>query len=175
MNKRWLKATLLILFALPIAWLTNRELRDSQNRRRAGEVVRDLGGKTGSLPNPIPFLGDELRYEFHGTQFTSDDISRLSVLQTLSGKHWVGIMFKDTNLSHSDIVRIRELLPDCHPFRVVDGERLLDRPADNRVRTSDRPCPQDRATGSQLPVRGSGAGPAQSIALSRRQPPEASR
>ena len=128
-----MKKSSAILLLVLIGWLVVREWRDSHHRRLARDVVHDLGGRAGSLPNPIPFLGDELRYEFHGTRFTSDDISRLAVLQNLSSRHWVGIMFKDTNLTRSDMVRIRRLLPGCRPFRVVDGERLRDAPLDDQA------------------------------------------
>ena len=85
-----------------------------------------VGGIAGSLPSPIPFLGSELRYEFHGTTFADNDLQRLSPLAALSERHWVGIMFKDTNLTSADIAELKKMLPGCHPFRVVDGERMLD-------------------------------------------------
>ena len=84
--------TLAVLLAI-------REAADGRRRQIARDAVVSLGGKAGSLPSPIPFLGSELRYEFHGTKFADDDLQRLSPLAALSQRHWVGIMFKDTNLT----------------------------------------------------------------------------
>ncbi len=117
--------TILVLLLIPIAIVVVREAVNGHRRQVALDAVVSLGGKAGSLPSPIPFLDSELRYEFHGTNFTDNDLQRLSPLAALSGRHWVGIMFKDTNITSADIAELKKMLPGCHPIRVVDGERVL--------------------------------------------------
>lgn len=105
-----------------VGWLAVRETQDRINKQRAYPVIRDLGGRIGSLTPPIPFSGSELRIEFHNTEFRNGDLERLSVLEPLTSKHCVGVMFKDTNVSRRDIIELRAMLPKCLIFRVVDGE-----------------------------------------------------
>lgn len=117
---------ILVVLATPITFLAVREAVDGHRRRVARDAVVSLGGKAGSLPSLIPLLGSELRYEFHGTNFSDGDLQRLLPLAKLSGRHWVGIMFKDTNITSDNIAELKVMLPGCHPFRIVDGERMLD-------------------------------------------------
>ena len=116
-------ASLLLIAAVSLAV---RESVDGHRRKMARDAVFLLGGKVGSLSSPIPFVGSELRYEFHGTNFSQGDLQRLTPLAGLARRHWVGIMFKDTNLTGADITSLRAMLPGCHPFRVVNGERMID-------------------------------------------------
>ena len=124
-RKRIIVATILV--TVFVGWLAVRETKDRINKQRAYPVIRELGGRIGSLIPSIPFCGSELRIEFHNTQFNNGDLKRLSLLEPLTSKHWVGVMFKDTNLSRRDIVDLRAMLPNGHLFRVVDGERQDDR------------------------------------------------
>lgn len=117
---------IILLLGTPAALLAIREAVDGHRRQVARDAVVSLGGKAGSLPSPIPFLGSELRYEFHGTNFSDGDLQRLSPLAALAGRHSVGIMFKDTNLTSADITELKSMLPGCLPFRVVGGELMLD-------------------------------------------------
>ena len=116
-------ASLLLIAAVSLAV---RETIDGYRRKVARDTVLSLGGSVGSLRSPIPFLGSELRYEFHGTNFCQGDLQRLTPLGVLARRHWVGIMFKDTNVSSADITALRSMLPGCHSFRVVSGERVID-------------------------------------------------
>jgi hypothetical protein len=116
-------ASLLLIAAVSLAV---RETVDGHRKKVARDAVFSLGGQVGSLPSPIPFLGSELRYEFHRTTFKPGDLQRLIPLGVLARRHWVDIMFKDTNLTASDISSLRAILPGCHPFRVVNGERMID-------------------------------------------------
>lgn len=118
--------TILVVLATPIAFLAAREAVDGHRRQVARDAVVSLGGKAGSLPSRIPLIGSELRYEFHGTNFSDGDLQRLSPLAKLSGRHWVGIIFKDTNITSAKIAELKVMLPGCHPFRIVDGKRMLD-------------------------------------------------
>ena len=102
-------------------------MNDRYNKRRAYAVVRELGGVVGGLTSPLPFSGSEIRIEFHDTQFKGGDLGRLSVLRPLSSGNWVGVMFKDTNVSRRDIIELQAELSNCSIFRVVDGERKNDR------------------------------------------------
>ena len=127
MLRRKLKIAAIIPVVALVVWLTVRETMDRFNKQRAYPVIRELGGRIGSLTPPIPFSGSELRIEFHNTRFEAGDLERLSVLELLTSKHWVGVMFKDTNMSRDDLIELRTLLPNCHVFRIVDGERQDDR------------------------------------------------
>ena len=126
-RRKWSIAAIIIPVVALVGWLSVRETRDRINKQRAYPVIRELGGRIGSLTPPIPFSGSELRIEFHNTRFKTGDFERLSVLEPLTSKHWVGVMFKDTNLSRRDIIELRTVLPNCYIVRVVDGERQDDR------------------------------------------------
>ena len=108
-------------------WLAVRETQDRINKQRAYPVIEELGGRIGSITPPLPFAGSELRIEFHNIEFKNGDLKRLSVLQPLTSKHHVGVMFKDTNVSGRDIMEVRATLPNCAVFRIVDGELQDDR------------------------------------------------
>ena len=73
-------ASLLLIAAVSLAV---RESVDGHRRKMARDAVFSLGGKVGSLSSPIPFVGSELRYEFHGTNFSQGDLQRLTPLAEL--------------------------------------------------------------------------------------------
>ncbi|MFG0333724.1 MAG: hypothetical protein ACF8TS_10210 [Maioricimonas sp. JB049] len=103
--------------------LTVREARDRALRHEAATVVRQLGGRTGSLVPPIPFTGHEIRITFSGPGVAREDLPRLKILQQLAARHYVGVLFRDTNLTDEDIARIRAMLPGCSVHSIVDGPR----------------------------------------------------
>ena len=105
-------------------WFAIREYRDAINKRRAFAVVSDLGGRIGSIP--CWPLGDEIRVEFHGKQFSTDEPNRLAALNSLTSRHTIGIIFADTNLTRDDIILVRRLLPQCVLIRVVNGTQQLE-------------------------------------------------
>jgi hypothetical protein len=109
-----------------LVWLTAREMRNIAAKRRAFPVVNSLGGRIGS----IPFwpMGCEYRISFKHSELSAENLRSLAILNDVSG--WgnsVGVAFVDTNLTRSDIVELRERLPKCHIFRVVDSEIQDDR------------------------------------------------
>jgi len=106
-----------VLFAI---WLGVREIQDRTNKRRAYSVVRELGGRIGSITPPIPFSGSEIVVVFRDVELQKSGLQRLSVLNRLTSKHWVSLRFVDTNLSRREIIELRQMLPDCHV--IVAGE-----------------------------------------------------
>ncbi len=105
-------------------WFAIKEYRDDINKRRAFAVVSDLGGRIGSIP--CWPLGDEIRVEFHGKQFSKEELNRLDALNPLTSRHTIGILFVDTNLTRDDIIKVRHLLPRCVLIRVVNGTQQLE-------------------------------------------------
>ncbi|MBX3443651.1 MAG: hypothetical protein KF774_14685 [Planctomyces sp.] len=103
-------------------WLVVRDVLQSRRRSDASAVVQELGGKMGSL-GAWPF-GDEIHVEFHRRNLSQQDLAKLSILKPLTGRNWVAVMFSDTNLTREDILELRESLPGCVIFRVVDGTRI---------------------------------------------------
>ena len=109
-----------------VCWLVVRDVLQSQRKSKALVVVRELDGRMGGIP-AWPF-GDQIRVEFHERSFSRQDLQRLTVLNPLTGRNSVGVMFKDTNLTREDILELRDMLPHCVVFRVVDGKMVHDRP-----------------------------------------------
>jgi hypothetical protein len=125
-SRRWWLVIGLLLVA-GVAWIGVREIREHGERRRAFAVVEMLGGRVGGIRSPLfPLAGAEIRIEFRKGEFIHGDLRQLAVLNPLSGRNWVGVMFKDTDVSGDEIRALHELLPKCHVFRIVKGEFLDD-------------------------------------------------
>jgi hypothetical protein len=107
------------------SWFGIREIRNEIHIRRAFPVIRELGGRIGSIPF-WPF-GCEYRITFRDCRLSEDDLQRLVVLNDLTGRNSVGIAFVDTNLTEMDVKRLRTLLPHCGVVRRVNGETQIDR------------------------------------------------
>ena len=125
-RRKWIIAATIpaVLF---VGWLGVRETQDRINRQRAYPVIESLGGRIGSIRPSLLFRGSELRIGFHNTQFKHGEIKRLAVLRPLTSTHAVGVMFKDTNTTRQDVIELRQMLPECAIFRVVEGEIQDDR------------------------------------------------
>ena len=121
MRRRLMQFFLLMLVAGALLFAA-REVIDHRNRHAALPVVTELGGKIGSTP-VWPF-GNEYRISFHDVHLTNDDLRRLVVLNLLTQRHTIGIAFVDTNLTEDEIQSLRQQLPKCVIFRVVDGETI---------------------------------------------------
>jgi hypothetical protein len=126
MKRRLFLVIVVLLIAVGIGWLIRREMRDRASKARAYAVVREFGGSIGSITPPVPFAGSELHIEFKGKQFTEEELARLVVLNELTEINFVGVMFRDTNVSATDIRQLRQLLPTCRIFRVVNGQSQND-------------------------------------------------
>jgi hypothetical protein len=107
-----------------VTWFVVREVRDRQNRDWAFPVVRDLGGRIGTLP-AWPF-GDEIVVSFYGTQFQDGDQKRLVALNPLRGRNSVCVFLHDTNLSRDDVRELRALMPHIPVYRTIGQEQLRD-------------------------------------------------
>lgn len=121
MNRR--KWIVLVLF---VSWIVVREVQDVANKRRAYPVITQLGGRIGSLPSPIPFTGSELRIVFDHKKLTNEELQQLTILNPLTSKHMVGVLFLDTNVTGDQIRMLREQMPDCRINRSVDGKSMDD-------------------------------------------------
>lgn len=109
-----------------IVWFAAREFRDASTKDHAFSVVAQLGGSVGSIP--VWPIGDEIRIEFHDARLSETDLQRLAVaIKPLTGRHSVGVMFDETNVTRSDVLELRRALPDALIFRVEDGVRTDDR------------------------------------------------
>jgi hypothetical protein len=122
MRRKSVIMAIAVTSALIVGWLAWREGRDRVYKQRAYSVVKELGGRIGSITPPVPFSGSDIRIEFHNVEFRAGDLERLSVLQPLSSRNHVGVMFRDTNVLGRDILELRAMLPKCRFFRVVAGE-----------------------------------------------------
>lgn len=112
------------MLVVSVGWLVVREVQDAANKRRAYPVIYKLGGRIGSLSSPIPFTGSELRIAFYQKEFSNDELQQLTVLNPLTSKHFVGVLFQDTNVTGDQIRLLRRQMPKCNIFRVMKGERL---------------------------------------------------
>lgn len=99
-----------------------REVSDLNNRQQVYAVVSELGGRVGSLSPPIPFTGSEIRISFRELELTNDELKRLTVIQSIASRNHVSVAFIDTNVSAADISDLREAIPNCRVFRIVDGD-----------------------------------------------------
>src|SRR5689334_4199641 len=110
------RRTIAVALIAGLCWLVVRDVLQSQRKVEALALVREMGGRMGGLP-AWPF-GEEIRVEFQNRDFNRQDLERLTVLKPLTGRNWVGVMFKDSNLTREDILDLREKLPHCVVFRV---------------------------------------------------------
>lgn len=119
---KWI-ALVLVLF---VGWILVREAQDAANKRHAYPVIDQLGGRIRSLPSPIPFTGSELLIVFDQKKFTNEELHQLTVLNPLTSKHIVGVMFQDTNITGDQIRTLCEQMPGCEIKRFTEGESLDD-------------------------------------------------
>ncbi len=105
-----------------IAFVAVRHYRHQQDRAKALSVITDLGGTVGSLPfEPI---ASEYRVTFRNRFFSRDDLERLVVLNPLSSRNAVGILFENCGLTPADIEYVRQLLPNIRVFDVVNEPQI---------------------------------------------------
>lgn len=83
---------------------------------RAMTVVSELGGRAGSLLD-WPF-GREYAISFD-RPLTDDELERLSVVNSLQGRHYVSVFFR-CQLSPEELEAARKALPDCAVGQVDD-------------------------------------------------------
>ncbi|MDQ3331683.1 MAG: hypothetical protein M3552_13680, partial [Planctomycetota bacterium] len=118
-RRRW--RLLLVLFIAAFSgWFLVREVRDRRHREQAFPVVKDLGGRIGSIP--FWTVGDEIRITFADRSFAREELARLVVLEPLTDRHWVGVAFRNTNLTDDDVEALGRIIPNCFIMRVVDNE-----------------------------------------------------
>ena len=122
MKQRHFILVAVCLAAIAIGWLEARDWQEQAERELAYSVVSELGGQIGSVTPPVPYSASEIRIEFKGKQFPVGKLPRLVVLNSLTRRNYISIMFKDTNVSAADIHRLRELLPKCRAFRVANNQ-----------------------------------------------------
>ena len=107
---------------LPVVMFVVREIRNARNKTAAFSVVRDLGGRIGSVPfEPI---GTEYRISFHNREFSAEELDRLTVLNRLTGRNTVGVSFVESNVTPEQITSLRRRMPDVTVVRVVSGKTL---------------------------------------------------
>lgn len=83
---------------------------------RAMTVVAELGGRAGSLLD-WPF-GREYAISFD-RPLTNDELERLSAVNTLQGRHYVGVFFR-CQLTPQEFEAAKKALPDCAVRQVDD-------------------------------------------------------
>ncbi len=79
--------------------------------RRLSSIVSDIGGQVASVPAwPI---GTEYRITFERA-LNDEELERLVIANEMRG--WVGIAFRNCELSVSDREKIEAAFPKCHLF-----------------------------------------------------------
>jgi hypothetical protein len=102
MKRRYFILAAVGLAAIAIGWLEARDLREQAERKLAYSVVSELGGQIGSPTPPVPYSDSEIRIEFKGKKFPVGELPRLVVLNSLTKRNDIGIMFRDTDVSAAD-------------------------------------------------------------------------
>lgn len=85
--------------------------------RRVAQMVGAHGGKMGSLP--LWPLGNEYRISFPHS-LTAEQLEDISEANRLRG--WVAVAFVDAEITPEEARMMREALPRCHLFQMVDGK-----------------------------------------------------
>lgn len=92
-----------------VAVLATRAIRHRRVRAVVLPVVFQLGGKVGSLPDPLG--GAEYYVTFNGCTLTRDDIDRLVVLNELATNGgYVGLSVEGATISDADREYLRHIL-----------------------------------------------------------------
>ncbi|MCA9069015.1 MAG: hypothetical protein KDA84_08840 [Planctomycetaceae bacterium] len=123
--RRVLRAGFGILLGL-VCWILIRESLVKRSIAEVRQVVSKQGGRMGSIHIG---LASEYAISFQDKQFTSAELSELSVLEKLAKWKTVHVVVYliDTNITDQDIRQLREQCPQCHFYRNVDEEILFDR------------------------------------------------
>jgi hypothetical protein len=104
-----LRRCLLALLVLFLVFVVYDYTSYHARNRRAMAVVKDLGGSAGSLMD-WPF-GKEIRIAF-SRSLADAELERLTVLNSLAGRDFVGVMF-NCELSTEQLGSARRALPEC--------------------------------------------------------------
>lgn len=113
----FLAALVVLVLVLDYALVRSKE-------HRLSSAVSELGGQMGSLPT-WP-LGTEYRITFE-RPLDQKELDRLKIANRMRG--WVGIAFRDCELSETERSTARKALPACHLFVVRDDTMV---PMDGR-------------------------------------------
>jgi hypothetical protein len=101
----------LVVLALGLDYASVRS-----KEKRLSSAVAEMGGRMGSLP-AWP-LGTEYRITFE-RPLHQQELVRLSIANRMRG--WVGIAFRDCELSEAERSSACNALPACHLFVVQDN------------------------------------------------------
>jgi hypothetical protein len=116
---RWRKRVVWAAVLLVVAVASSDFAQWHVRKQRALDVVFELGGRAGSIGG-WP-LGEEIVITFE-RELTDEDFQRLAILNTLSGRHYVGVHLADGNLSDTRLAWIQEILSNCHVHRQDRGQ-----------------------------------------------------
>ena len=122
--RRKISGIVIGVVAAIVVWLAVRHYVGERAHQRAAAVVSELGGQCGSIPfEPI---GTEIRILFKKKSLTREQLSRLSVFNSLASRHQAGIQFVDTNLTPEDLRWLHEQIPHV-ALRLYRGDEMIER------------------------------------------------
>jgi hypothetical protein len=109
---------------LTVVWLSVRHCLGQAALARAAAVIGELGGKCGSIPfEPV---GTEVRISFTKNSLSRQQLTRLTLLNSLPPRYSVGILFADTNLTSEDVRWLHESIPRCG-IRLYRNDKMIER------------------------------------------------
>jgi len=103
-----------------IFWLGVRYASRQRDISLAWPIIQEFGGDMGSIPCE-PF-GSEYRIEFCNRPFTREELERLKVIDPMTHRDWVGVMFKNCNLTTEDLDYVAQILPSARLIMLVDKD-----------------------------------------------------